>query len=182
MTEKRAAEKPGTPNRAPKTTDRDNRDSSNFWITLVVLIPAGLVVMPTTVLIALGMIPTLVAYVVDDDLNRTAPVTVGALNFCGVLPYVIELWHGPHTLTGAMAILADPVAWMVMYGAAGLGWAFHHVIPIGVANVEVNRAEAKINRLQEKRRRLIADWGTEALEDDGPGPAPADSPAKPVKE
>ena len=39
-------------------------------------------------------------------------------------------------------VLTDPFAWLVMYGAAGLGWAFYYGIPPAVAGWVILRAEA----------------------------------------
>ena len=47
-------------------------------LTLILLIiPAALIVLPTSILFGVGMIPTIVAYVVDRDPDKSAPITVG---------------------------------------------------------------------------------------------------------
>ena len=128
---------------------------------LLILLPAGLIFLPSTILLAVGMIPTVVAYVVDRDPDKTAPMTVGGLNFAGVVTFLISLWQAGHTMTALTKVLTDPFAWLVMYGAAGLGWALYYGIPPAVAGWIMLRAEARIAQRIEEQRELIALWGTE---------------------
>lgn len=109
---------------------RKRKSSSSGMVTvLLILMPVGLIFLPTTVLLAVGMIPTVVAYVVDRDPDKTAPMTVGGLNFAGVFAFAVSLWQAGHTMAALSRILTDPFAWLVMYGAAGLGWTLYYGIP-----------------------------------------------------
>jgi hypothetical protein len=118
---------------------------------LLILMPIGLIFLPTTVLIAVGMIPTVVAYVVDRDPDKTAPMTVGGLNFAGVFAFTISLWQAGHSMTALTRILTD----------AGLGWTLYYGIPPAVAGWIILRAEARIAKRIEEQGELIALWGTE---------------------
>jgi hypothetical protein len=136
--------------------------SANGMVTaLVILCPAGLVFFPTTVLLLAGLIPTMVAYVIDRDPDKTAPMTVGALNFVGVVAFIISLWKAGHTMGALTKILTDPFAWLVMYGAAGAGWGLYYGIPPAVAAWIALRAESRIADRLEAQRELIAGWGPE---------------------
>lgn len=140
--------------------------SAGIWLFLAIIIPAGIFVLPTALLFGLGLIPTFVAYIVDSDPEKTAPMTVGSINFCGVLPFALELWQDGHSLNGALQIMGNPLSWLVMYGAAGAGWLFYSVIPAAIASVEVMRAEAKVESLQDKKRNLAKEWGPEVSAED----------------
>jgi hypothetical protein len=137
------------------------RSSSGMVTVLLILMPVGLIFLPTTVLLAVGMIPTVVAYVVDRDPDKTAPMTVGGLNFAGVFAFTVSLWQAGHTMAALSRILTDPFAWLVMYGAAGLGWTLYYGIPPAVAGWIILRAESKIAQRIEEQRELIDLWGTE---------------------
>jgi hypothetical protein len=138
------------------------KGSSNGIVTvLLILFPAGLIFLPSTILLALGMIPTAVAYVVDRDPDKTAPMTVGGLNFAGVVTFLISLWQAGHTMAALSKVLTDPFAWLVMYGAAGLGWSIYYGVPPAVVGWVVLRAEARIAQRIEEQRELVALWGTE---------------------
>src|SRR3954469_25210120 len=95
--------------------------SSSVFTMLLIMLPVGLIFLPSTILLTAGMIPTAVAYVVDRDPDKTAPMTVGGLNLAGVVTFLISLWQAGHTMAALTKVLTDPFAWLVMYGAAALG-------------------------------------------------------------
>ncbi len=135
-------------------------------LTLILLIiPAALIVLPTTILFGIGMIPTIVAYVVDRDPDKSAPITVGGLNFCGCMPFAIELWKHQHTIGAAAKVFADPLAWLVMYSAAAVGWGIYYGIPPLVAGMEVTRAEKRVEVLKQKKVALVQEWGPDVAGD-----------------
>ncbi|PGH56087.1 hypothetical protein CRT60_13980 [Azospirillum palustre] len=135
-------------------------------LTLILLIvPAALIVLPTTILFGIGMIPTIVAYVVDRDPDKSAPITVGGLNFCGCMPFAIDLWKHQHTIGAAAKIFADPLAWLVMYSAAAVGWGIYYGIPPMVAGMEVTRAEKRVEVLKQKKVALVQEWGPDVAGD-----------------
>jgi hypothetical protein len=142
---------------------RKRRKTSGKGIVTVLLIlfPAGLIFLPSTILLAVGMIPTAVAYVVDRDPDKTARMTVGGMNLAGVAAFLITLWKGGHTMAGLSKILTDPFSWLVMYGAAGLGWTLYYGIPPAVVGWVILRGESRIAQRIEEQRELIALWGTE---------------------
>ena len=135
-------------------------------LTLILLIiPAALIVLPTTILFGIGMIPTIVAYVVDRDPDKSAPITVGGLNFCGCMPFAIDLWKHQHTIGAAAKVFADPLAWLVMYSAAAVGWGLYYGIPPLVAGMEVTRAEKRVEVLKQKKVALVQEWGSDVAGD-----------------
>lgn len=143
-----------------KKKKRTKRKGSMLTLVLLV-IPAALVVLPTSILFGVDMIPTIVAYVVDRDPEKSAPITVGGLNFCGCMPFAIDLWKHNHTIMAAGKVFADPLSWLVMYGAAAVGWALYYGIPPVVANVEVSRAEKRVEALKQTKVALVQEWGPE---------------------
>ncbi|AWU95738.1 hypothetical protein [Azospirillum ramasamyi] len=149
-------------------------------LTLILLIiPAALIVLPTTILFTVGMIPTIVAYIADRDPDKSAPITVGGLNFCGCMPFAIDLWKHQHTIGAAAKIFADPLAWLVMYSAAAVGWGLYYGIPPLVAGMEVARAEKRVEVLKQKKVALVQEWGPDVAGDyfdESGGPEPGTEP------
>jgi hypothetical protein len=132
---------------------------------LLLLLPACIVFMPTMLLVVVGMIPTAVAYIVDRDPEKTAPITVGSLNFVGVMIYAIDLWQHGNTMANATKALGKPVPWLVMYGAAAIGWALYYGIPPAVGAWMAMRAERRITKEVERQRELREEWGPEVAGD-----------------
>jgi len=125
------------------------------------LLPLAALVMPTTLLLLAGLIPTVVAFIIDRDPDKSAPLTVGAMNFCGIMPFCIKLWQGGHTIDLTLRLLSQPGNWLVMYGAAAFGWLLYYGIPPLVVNAMVMREQQKIRELEQARAALVADWGPE---------------------
>lgn len=154
----------------PKSKDKKGgrakkKGRSRMLTLLLLLLPAALVVLPTTMIFSVGMIPTIVAYLIDRDAEKPAPIIVGGLNFCGCMPFAIMLWQQGHGMSVAMKMLANPVTWLVMYGAAALGWAFYYGIPPAVANAEIRSAEKRVEELRMKKSELVQQWGPEVAGD-----------------
>ena len=155
-----------------------------FFTFLLLGVPTAIFAMPTALLIAVGMVPSLVAYIIDRDPEKSAPMTVAPLNMCGILPFMMELWKHDHTMQAAITKIADPLTWLVMYGAAGVGWALYFLVPPIVTNIEVMRAQGRIESLNGRKKDLIEEWGPDvALSDEDlvakhkPTPQPAAEPA-----
>lgn len=148
----------------PKARKKGRRN--NIITFLFLIVPAALVVLPTTIIFGVGLVPTMVALATDRDPEKSAAITVGGMNFCGCMPYAIDLWKTGHNIASALAKLGDPVTWLVMYGAAGIGWFLYFTIPPLIANTEISRSEKRIEALKKKRVGLIQEWGPEVSENE----------------
>lgn len=142
---------------------------------MLALIPGALVILPTTVLVLVGMIPTIVAYFTDRNDDKSAPITVGAMNMCGVMPFAIKLWQSGHTLGIVTDLLRDPTTLMYMYGAAGVGWLVYYGVPPIVARILVARDEYRIKSLDADRQMLVEEWGPDVIYRP-PDPVPTEAP------
>lgn len=141
---------------------RSRAHASRLALVIVLcLLPIGLMALPTTILFIVGMIPTMVALVADRDPEKYAPMIVGSLNFCGVMPFAISLWRNAHTIGHALRLLSDPYTWLVMYSAAALGWVLFYGVPPTVTAIIVFRNEAEIKRMKDRQTELVEEWGPE---------------------
>jgi hypothetical protein len=156
-----------------KRPPRRRGSSGGALLLLLLLAPAGLMMMPTSVLILAGLAPTFVAYFIDRDPEKSAALTVGAMNLCGIAPFVVRLWQRGHEMAVTLRMLADPGTWLIMFGAAAIGWLLYFFIPQIVAAVMSLRSQAKIKELEERRSMLVADWGAEVMAKPGDKPEPA---------
>ncbi len=145
--------------RAKKKSSKKNGGGGGLVTFLVLAAPAAIFALPTALLFSVGMIPTFVAYIIDRDPDKTASMTVGPLNLCGVLPFTMEMWKHEHTMQAATHALGDPLTWLVMYGASALGWALYFLVPPVVTNFEVMRAQSRVETLMAKKKDLVEEWG-----------------------
>lgn len=128
---------------------------------MALILPMGLLILPTSLLVLAGMIPSMVAYAVDRHDDKTAALTVGSMNICGVMPFCIQLWQHGHVLRYAIDLLSQPVTFMVMYSAAAVGWLLYFTIPPLVAGWSASRDQARIVSLDDQRQALTEIWGQE---------------------
>lgn len=128
-----------------------------MMIAMPVVLFSGL----PTLLLCFGLIPTLIALVTDPDRDKSGATTIGFMNVAGVLPFVIELWEKGQTMENAIAILKEPVTWLVMLGAAGVGHLILYAIPPATGALTITRMEMRLRTLREALTQLKEIWGAD---------------------
>lgn len=138
-----------------------NNPSSAATKTILFVLVAGGAVMflPSVLILGIGMTPTLAAMLTDRRREKYATLCVGCMNFTGVLPFMVELWTQEHSYENAFRLIADPFTWLVMFGAAAIGWAIYFVAPGIVGMFIAMRADQRIERLRRRQRDLVEEWG-----------------------
>ncbi len=128
-------------------------------IFFLIILVVGLFTLPTILILGIGMLPTIGAMISDRRKEKYATLCVGAMNFTGVLPFMITLWTEDHSYERAFVMIADPFTWLVMYGAAAIGWAIYFVAP-GIVGMFIGmRTEQRIQKLRRRQRDLVEEWG-----------------------
>jgi hypothetical protein len=149
------------PARMPRQTaasTRRSRGMTYLWfVTIVVLLLPW--IFATLIVFFFGMMPTLVALIIDRTQQKFAAVSVAGLNFAGVFPYLLKLWQGPQTFDAAGQIITDVFALFVMYGAAGFGWMVFTAVPPVVHAVLTILDQQRVTLLRSNQRRIIEEWG-----------------------
>ena len=120
----------------------------------------AIVMLPTVSILVVGLIPTLVCYIVDMTPGRYAFRCVASMNFAGVAPFLRILWSDGHDMVVAIGIIADPFAWLVFYGTAAFGWGLFFSVPGLVSAVRTLNAERRVNALRARQNALAEEWGT----------------------
>lgn len=161
----RTIPKKGSP---PPRPSRGKRSATTILMWMIAGLLVGLAVLPTTMLFLVGMAPTIVALLVDRDREKYAAITVGSLNFCGVVPSALTLWFGTHTIDQALSLLGNPFNWLLMYFSAGLGWVLYHAVPPVVAMFLTMKSEREMQALKDRQQELIAEWGDGVTSGDRP--------------
>ncbi len=131
--------------------------SSMFMAILAVMM------LPMTLIILIGMIPSFVAYFVDTTRQRTLGPTVMYMNFAGVLPVLLKLWKLSPNMNNATELLTDPFMLFLMLAPAGFGWILFIIIPPMVSGVLRRRAEIRMQTLENDQKKLIEQWGNEIM-------------------
>jgi len=115
---------------------------------------------PTLMVACGGMLPTLVAFIVDNRKERYAARTVGYLNSAGVFIVCLDMWGGDHTWQHALDLLAQPINYLIMFGAAAVGWVLYFIIPpITNAYLAIHN-DLRMKSLNSDQEKLVKEWGT----------------------
>ncbi|MEJ0063192.1 MAG: hypothetical protein WDO70_08315 [Alphaproteobacteria bacterium] len=120
---------------------------------------------PTAFLLVPGMLPTLVCLVTDRDKEKVLALTVGATNFAGCLPFILQLWQMGQNLDNSMKLARDVNTWFIMLASAGVGYLIYAVVPGAVASVMAGNAGGKIARLKSNQEELKRLWGSDVAND-----------------
>ena len=118
-----------------------------------------LLALPTTMVLAIGMAPTLGAFFADKTPGRYLTKCVAGMNFAGVIPSLYHLWITGHNLKTANDIVTDLYTWLLMYCAGGMGWLLFLGLPGAVAIFRSLNATRRIYVLREQQKLLINEWG-----------------------
>ena len=126
---------------------------------LFVMMMILVVIWPTACLLIPAMIPTLVFLITDRDHEKALALTVGATNFAGVFPFVLQLWQYGQNLENALKIMREPITWFVALAGAGVGYVIYLVVPGLVATVMAGTAGGKVARMQHNLEEMKRIWG-----------------------
>lgn len=138
--------------------------------TVLVLITA--LSLPSLIVLAIGLLPTGVAYIIDRNEQKAGTFCVGGMNMCGVFPYVMKLWTDSHTVAAAAATVSDIFALLIMYAAAGFGWMMFLAVPPVIAAFLSVIAQARVKMLRAAQQEIMEEWGPEVAAVNESGDAP----------
>lgn len=132
-----------------------------LFVVMMILIT----IWPTACLLIPAMIPTLVCLITDRDREKALALTVGATNFAGILPFILQLWQMGQNLDNAMRLMRDPMTWFVALVGAGVGYLIYMVVPGFVATVMAGTAGGRVARMQANQEIMIRIWGPDVATD-----------------
>ncbi|MGB4106511.1 MAG: hypothetical protein WBK55_01790 [Alphaproteobacteria bacterium] len=152
---------PKTAHVAGKPEKRKSARGAKVSIFMIGIVIMAAVFLPSSVLLAVGMMPTFVALFTDTRRARTKVVTVGALNLAGCVPFLFKLWGDGHEFDNAVRIVSDPQAIIVMYAAAGAGYMIDWSMSAAVAAILYQRGLARQEAIRKRQEELTLRWGPE---------------------
>jgi hypothetical protein len=146
---------------AAKPAGRVARHSASATVVVALVTVLAVTALPLCILLLSGLVPTMVATVVDRYRAKYLTRTVGFMNVAGLAPLIIQLWTHGLTMDGVATLLSRPINWAMMYGAAGIGWVLFLGMP-SLARVFVDiRADQLQRELKTRANQLVEEWGEE---------------------
>lgn len=150
-----------------KTEEKQAKKSGKKGLTmkgrmfLVCIILAGLIFLPTSMLVFTGMLPTICAFFLSIRRARARISTVAAMNFAGCVPFIFKLWSSENDFAYSFQIITDPMTIIVIYGAATLGYMIDWVVVGFVSSLLYQKAELRLKAIRARQNELVAQWGQE---------------------
>jgi len=144
----------------PRRAGGSKGGQSLVW-TLMLMGSLMAISLPTVILVFFGMMPTLVAAIVDRSKGKAATFCVGGMNFCGVFPWLLEMWFGHHSISAALGYLTDPFILLIMFGSSAFGWVMFTAIPPVVISILTVTSQHKVAGLRDEQKKMIQEWGAE---------------------
>jgi len=145
--------------KSSNTSAPTSKARSNAFLYVLLAAGVSFAIIPTIVVLSVAMLPTGVALLVERGKGWYCGATVGALNMAGASPYLVDLWLKNHTVDGAIDVITNVWAYLVIYGAAGFGWAIYSTMPAVVGSFMAMGAGRRIAALRDQQKELVQKWG-----------------------
>ena len=147
----KAGAKPAAAPAAPKKKGK--------WLYICLGMPVALMLLPSTIVLAVAMVPTLVARIVDPSPGRQLTITVGSLNFAGALWFMYDLWSPWPTFAAIVPTLSDMIGWLAALVGAGMGWVIYSLMPILSRSIATTKSNLRLGRVRKSQEELVEQWG-----------------------
>jgi hypothetical protein len=151
--------KPPAPVAASPTPAPPGRGLRRIVWILLCLVALLVISLPTVLLLLFGMLPTVVAWVIDRSKQKYATFCVCGMNFSGVFPFLSDIWFKDHSTDAAVRILTNVFDLFVIYGAAAFGWLMYIAVPPVVTQFISAMLQKRVETLREQQRKIVEEWG-----------------------
>jgi hypothetical protein len=135
--------------------------SGRSRILMIMGLIVAVIFMPTAILLTVGMLPSMVALIIAPRRQKAKAITVGAMNLAGCVPFILQLWTSDNTAVHSFMIITDPRTIIVMYCAAGVGYAIDWAVSGLVSTIMVQSGSVRIQQISKRQAELVARWGRE---------------------
>lgn len=144
-----------------RTKKKKKGRSAKSQLTLVLSLILGVVFIPTSIVLSIGMLPTIVATFADRSKGKLKSLTVGAMNFAGCVPFIIELWKEGHTVDNAMSYITEPKTIITIYFAAAVGYLIDWSMTGIVSSIMAQKGKKRLVEIEKEQKALEKRWGKE---------------------
>jgi hypothetical protein len=149
-----AKAKPGAAPAAPQAPKKRGP-----WLYICLVMPVALLLLPSTLVLLVAMVPTMAARVVDPAPGRQLTITVGSLNFAGALWFMHDLWSAGQSFSAIMPTLSDMIGWLAALVGAGMGWAIYSLMPIVTRSIATTKSNLRLRSVRKSQEELVEEWG-----------------------
>lgn len=135
------------------------------YLPLFLVVCLGLILMLNIgfIFLLLALLPTIVAFFIDDDGKKTTFKVVGAGNIGAALPSLIPMFKDGLGIKrfDYSSMMSDPSTWLFIYMGAAAGWGLIYLTRYIARFVVTMSYEYNVTNLKKQQRRLLEEWGPE---------------------
>ena len=135
--------------------------STKGRLFLIVMILLGVVFLPTSMLLMVGMFPTFMAFFLNYRGTGVRASTIAAMNSAGCMPFVFKLWSSGNTFEVSVDILSSAQTIAIMYTAAAFGYMLDFVVTGLVASFLYQKGVRRMRAIKSRQKVIISQWGRE---------------------
>jgi hypothetical protein len=146
---------------AGKSGEKKKSGGFGFKLALAALAAGALSVIPLCLIALPGLMPSIAVFFADRGRPRYTSYTVAVMNFAGVFPFLLTALKHGLSLEASAAKLSDPFTWLVMYGAAALGWLTCALTPAIARFCLEIQAMQRRRTLESMAKAIVTEWGDE---------------------
>jgi hypothetical protein len=129
------------------------------WLLVAPLLVVAIFFMPTTIVITAGMLPTIVARVVDTSPGRRLTLTVACFNLVGCLYFLDRIAAMGNSISDVPVVLSNSFGWFFALVGAGIGWIVFGCMPAVIAQIARTQTAVRLRRITGDQERLVKEWG-----------------------
>lgn len=150
-----------------KAGPENAKTSFTVRFAIFMVFVTAVVFLPTTIVVSICMIPTLVAAIIDSHARKTMWLTVGAMNMAGTVPVwfslidvgqfsMLDPWRA---IPAAFQLIVQPINIIVSYGGALIGTIIYYRITPLIAGIVQNKNERRLRDIDKRQKALVKKWG-----------------------
>jgi hypothetical protein len=143
---------------------KKRKKSGGGWkiqIFMIMSLIMGVMFSAVAVVMVVGMIPSIVAGIVDSTKGKVKTLTVGSINFAGCVPFMLEVFKQGNNMSTAVSYIVQPRTIVVMYLSAGIGYLIDWAMTGIVASIVVQKTKKRAKDIGSVQKELIDRWGPE---------------------
>lgn len=127
-------------------------------LLLIAIILVGIIFLPTSMLLFVGMFPSLIA-ALNSGRKGARASTVTAMNLAGCIPFVFKLWSGENNFEASVHIITNPNSLAVIYMAAAFGYMIDWVVTGFVSSFLYQKGVTRMEAIKKRQKVLVEQWG-----------------------
>jgi hypothetical protein len=135
------------------------RGGSLLWLQGLACGAVVTLATPSAVLLAVLLVPALLAMLLDDRSGRPLVRPVVLAGLAAAVRPLATLWHNGHTMGASIALVSDIGVLAVAWAAEAAAWLLTEIAPVMIRLVLDGRSLTRSIYLRARRAHYEAEWG-----------------------